>query len=252
MSWRRRAVIESIQVGQPRTLGQTGSGSPFDRPWTSAIHKHSVTGPVRVHRTNMAGDAQADLVNHGGPDKVLLVYSADHRAAWRRDLPRLDASPGGFGENLTVVGLDERSVCIGDVYRFGGVLAQVSQPRSPCWKLARRHRQLDLAARVEGNGRTGWYLRVLEEGEVSSRDEFALLERHHPLWTVARTKSLMRDRHAGRDVIEELSQLMALSAGWRERLARRLGNPQLADPLARLSGPHADARTRLRGAPRPR
>lgn len=243
MSRRKRPVIESIQVGQPRTLGRVESGDPFDRPWSSAIHKHSVTGPIRVHRTNMAGDAQADLVNHGGPDKALLVYSADHAVDWRRELPRLDVSPGAFGENLTVAGLDERSVCIGDVYRFGGVLAQVSQPRSPCWKLARRHRQLDLAARVDRNGRSGWYLRVLEEGDMCPSDELALLERLHPMWTVARTASAMRDRHASRDLIEELSQLTALSAGWRQRLVRRLENEQLDDPLARLVGPNADART---------
>lgn len=242
MSRRKRAVIESIQVGQPRTLGRAESGDPFDRPWSSAFHKHSVTGPVRVHRTNMAGDTQADLVNHGGPDKALLVYSTAHVAAWRRELPRLDVSPGAFGENLTVAGLDERSVCIGDVYRFGGVLAQVSQPRSPCWKLARRHRQLDLAARVDRNGRSGWYLRVLEEGEVCPRDEFALLERHHPMWTVARTASVMRDRHASPDLIEELSQLTVLSAGWRHRLERRLETTQLDEPLARLIGPNVDVR----------
>lgn len=107
MSRRKRAVIESIQVGQPRTLGRAESGDPFERPWSSAIHKHSVTGPVRVHRTNMTGDSQADPVNHGGPDKALLVYSADHVADWCREPPRLDVSPGAFGENLTVAGLDE-------------------------------------------------------------------------------------------------------------------------------------------------
>ena len=125
-------------------------------------------GRVFVGRTNLVGDGQADLENHGGIDKAVLAYSADHYPKWRRELSLPDMPYGAFGENLTISGLSEESVCIGDTLRIGTVTFEVSQPRQPCWKLARRWRMHELTGLVVRNGRSGWYLRVLEEGWIEA------------------------------------------------------------------------------------
>jgi len=122
---------------------------------------------------------------HGGPEKAVCVYSAEHRDAWREETG-LDLPPGAFGENFTVSGQDETNVAVGDVFAVGGAVVEVSQPRGPCWKLARRWARPDLPKRVLATRRTGWYLRVLEEGPVAAGDELLLRERRAPEWTIAR------------------------------------------------------------------
>ncbi|HWH70544.1 MAG TPA: MOSC domain-containing protein, partial [Candidatus Sulfotelmatobacter sp.] len=131
--------LVSIQVGKPVTLGQADAANPDDRSWTTGFFKASVTGPVYVGKTNLEGDGQADLKNHGGVDKAICAYSKDHWAYWETEFS-LHLANGAFGENFTIEGATERDVCIGDIYRCGGALLQVSQPRQPCWKLARRWR----------------------------------------------------------------------------------------------------------------
>lgn len=214
-------VVQSLQVGMPRTYGIPGVSAPEDRPWTSGIVKEPVDGPLWLSTTQLEGDGQADLVHHGGPDMALLAYGAEHYPLWRAELGLPDLPSGAFGENLTVSGLAEATVCIGDLYRLGEALLQVSQPRSPCWKLARRWRMPDLAARVQKTGRTGWYLRVLQEGHVAPRQELVLLERPYPLWTIERVS---RAAFGGTPdpLAAELAACPALSETWRERIARTI------------------------------
>lgn len=165
------ARLLSVQVGQPREVAD-GEGI-----WETAFFKEPCSGPVEVRRLGLAGDGQADRQVHGGEDKAALVYSADHFAAWRQEPGMASLTYGGFGENLTVEGEDEGSVCIGDVYRVGGAVVQVSQPRAPCWKLARRWGLDSLPRRVLETGRSGWYVRVLEEGPVQAGDVVERIER---------------------------------------------------------------------------
>ncbi|MCG8648284.1 MAG: MOSC domain-containing protein, partial [Pirellulales bacterium] len=105
------AKIHAIFVGRPRRYA---TGDDSAKPWTSAIVKTPVLEPVFVSRTNLSGDQQADLVHHGGPDKAVMAYSHDHYEAWNRENPELEMQAGGFGENLSLCGVDESSVCIGD------------------------------------------------------------------------------------------------------------------------------------------
>ncbi|RMD61489.1 MOSC domain-containing protein [Candidatus Parcubacteria bacterium] len=184
----------SIQVGRPRQLGIEGAPDPMDRPWVTSFFKDPVDGPVWLGLTNLAGDGQADRENHGGPDKAVLAYAAAHYPLWRSELGRPDLPFGAFAENFTIEGLTEASVCIGDVYAIGDVRVQVSQPRQPCWKIARRWRIKDLTARVRETGRTGWYLRVLAEGYVEPGLPVTLIERPYPQWTVARATEIMHRR----------------------------------------------------------
>lgn len=210
----------SIQVGTPQTHGHADATEPMDKPWVSGFFKSVVAGPVQVTRTQISGDGQADLVNHGGPDKAINVYPSEHLHYWQAELG-LPLPPGAFGENFTVAGSLESDVCVGDVFRVGEVIVQVSQPRQPCWKLARRWRIKDLAARVERTGFTGWYLRVLQEGVVEAPAEFTLLERPHPEWSVALANEIMHHRKDDREAAHALAQCPALSASWITSLSRR-------------------------------
>lgn len=180
------ATLYSVQVGMPRSYGSEDAFDPHDKPWMTGFFKTPVEGPVFVGSTNLVGDGQADLKNHGGVDKAVLAYSADHYPKWRDELRLPDMPCGAFGENLTVAGLSEQLVCIGDLFRVGEVLFEVSQPRQPCWKLARRWRMHELTGLVVNNGRSGWYLRVLSEGSVEAGMLVTLIERPNPSWPISR------------------------------------------------------------------
>lgn len=218
------ARLISIQIGLPRQYrGEEGvADAAAKKPWTSGIFKATVAGPVRVLQTNIEGDGQADLENHGGVDKAVLCYSADHYPEWRSQLGVAELPYGGFGENLTIAGVDERSVCIGDTWQVGNVLLQVSQPRQPCWKLGRRWSNIQLPAWVVENGRGGWYVRVLREGTIKAPLAMTLVERPHPQWTVDRANQIKHHRKDDLAAAAELAALPLLSQAWRESFERRL------------------------------
>jgi MOSC domain-containing protein YiiM len=209
-------VLHSVRVGVPRRREAGGE------TWMSSFYKDLVSGPVRLERENLAGDRQADLTVHGGPEKAVCVYSGDHYAEWRQELGVWDGGPGWFGENFTVTDQTEQTVVIGDVYRVGSALVQVSQPRGPCWKLAQRWGRLDLPKRVVRSGRSGWYLRVLEPGEVSAGQPFVLENRDDDRWTIAMVNRLTyargHDRASLRDLRHALAESPALAENWRDGL----------------------------------
>jgi MOSC domain-containing protein YiiM len=145
------------------------------------------------------------------------MYAAAHYPRWRRELDR-EIGPGDFGENLTVDGLDEDTVCVGDVYQVGPARLQVSHPRQPCATLARRHQIADMIAIVRANGRSGWYLRVLVEGWLEAGHPIQRLERPNPEWTVRRAARAMLTRERNRVEATALARCRGLSDEWRERL----------------------------------
>lgn len=228
-------MLVSIQVGQPRAWGRAGAADPLDQPWESAFVKAPVAGPVFAGRLNLAGDAQADLKHHGGPDKAICVYPLDHYAAWTAVLGADTLPSAAFGENFSVSGLTEADVCIGDIWEVGAIAVQVSQPRQPCWKLARRWRLKDLAYQVQTLGRTGWYFRVLIEGLVEAGQPLRLRARPHPAWTVTAANAVMHARPPARDpsAAAALAALPELSENWRRTLARMTDGWQ-PDPALRL------------------
>jgi MOSC domain-containing protein YiiM len=217
------AVLCSIQVGTPKNYGVEGAVDAHDMPWTTGFFKMPVDGPVFVGATNLAGDGQADLKNHGGVDKAVLAYSAGHYPKWRDELRIPDLPFGAFGENLTVAGLSEESICIGDIFRIGKVIFEVSQPRQPCWKLARRWRMHELTALVVRNGRSGWYLRVLEQGWIEAQMPVALVERPNPLWTIARANEILHHRKTDLYLTLKLADVPRLADSWVEELHERAG-----------------------------
>ena len=212
-------VLCSIQVGVPTHYGSAGAANEMDRAWTTSFAKQPTAGPCWLGRENLAGNQQADTKNHGGPDKAALCYAASHYPDWRAELARPDFPHGGFGENFTIAGLCELTTCIGDTYAIGRARVQVSQPRGPCWKIARRWRIEDLTARVLASGRTGWYLRVLSEGNVEAGMMLSLLDHPYPEWTIARVNEIIR--HRGHPDTAALAACPLLNAGLRDRLAQR-------------------------------
>jgi MOSC domain-containing protein YiiM len=186
--------------------------------WFSAIFKSPVIGPVALSKRNLAGDAQADLRVHGGPHKAVMAYSAEHYPLWRAELGLQEAQfPfGAFGENLTISGLNEENVCIGDIHQIGTTVLQVSQPRSPCWKLARKWQMPDLPKKFVANKRSGWYYRVLEEGELQSGDEVLLTEHAYSDWPVRRVTDIAYNIARGPGDNAAMERLDALASDWKK------------------------------------
>ncbi len=230
--------ILSQRVGLPRDMGTHGASAPLERPWTSAIFKDPVTGPVWLSATGLAGDGQADRKVHGGPEKAVLAYPRSHYDFWRERLARDDIGPGAFGENWVFSHGTEADICIGDVLRVGQARVQVSQPRQPCWKPARRWERRDLALLLQQTGRTGWYYRVLEEGLVQAGDTLELMERPCPAFTVAFANHAMHG-HAP-EAAAALAECPLLTANWRDSLRRR-SQGNRGNDRPRLLGPNEDA-----------
>lgn len=224
--------IASLQVGLPRWLGEDGAEDPGRRRWSTGLFKEPVSGALWLGRTNLAGDGQADLEHHGGPDKAVCAYPAAHYPYWRDDLEMTEFGFGAFGENFTIDGAAEPDVCIGDVYAVGGAIVQVSQPRQPCWKLARRWGVTDLAGRATERGLTGWYFRVLREGHVSAGAALELRERPNADWTIARANDVMYRLRDDRRAARSLADCPQLSASWRGTLERRVESMDRAERLA--------------------
>ena len=215
------AILHSIQLGTPKDYGFEKAVDPHDLPWRTGFFKVPVEGPVFAGTTNLAGDGQADLINHGGIDKAVLAYSADHYPKWRNELRIPDLPFGAFGENLTIAGWSEESVCLGDIFRIGTATFEVSQPRQPCWKLARRWRMHELTGIVVKNGRSGWYLRVLEEGWIAAEMSVELIERPNPAWPIARANEIMHHGKMDLEATLELAVVPRLAESWVEELRER-------------------------------
>lgn len=223
------ARIESLRIGRVEPLGRDGT--------LSAIDKREVWAPLRVTRTGLAGDEHGNTRHHGGPEKALHHYPWDHYRAWREEQPHLApwlAQAGAFGENVSTLGITEADVCVGDVYRMGTALVQLSQGRQPCRNLNLRFDEPRMVALVLESLRAGWYYRVLEEGWVCLGDPIVLMERPHPQWSVHRVLQVLFGRRIDRVALAALAELPELSRSWRERARGRCDEP------VSLSAPAAD------------
>jgi MOSC domain-containing protein YiiM len=222
-----RAYVQSIHVGKIKSLGST----------TSAIDKHPVASPVKVGRLGIEGDCQADLRVHGGIDKAVHCYAWQHYSHWKQLLPNCELlnQPGAFGENLSISGIDESDVCIGDQLRIGSVLFAVSQGRQPCFKLNLRFGCDAMATQVQSTLRAGWYLRVIEEGSLQAGDAIELVSRPHAKFTVAYVLALIRDRVVNPEELLPILEL-PLPERWRQLFMRRLTNSRAENWHKRLFG----------------
>jgi MOSC domain-containing protein YiiM len=210
----------SIQIGMPKTLGTPNASNTMDQEWATGFFKETISGPVWAGTTNLVGDGQADLRVHGGIDKAINAYPFEHYAFWLAELKFSELPNGAFGENFTVSGIQESQACIGDIFEVGDALIQISQPRQPCWKLSRRWKIPDLVARVVNTGKTGWYFRVLREGNVQAGTPLVLIDRPFPEWTIATTNNVMLHRKENPVAAHALAECPALSSSWKATLSR--------------------------------
>lgn len=208
----------SINVAQPRAI-QVGT-----REVMTGIYKEPIAGRVRVRRHNLEGDAQADLSVHGGEYKAVYAYPFEHYAQWERDLGRSDFKPGMFGENLTISGATEDLVCIGDVLRIGTTVLQVTHPRMPCFKLAHKFGRPQFIKEFLLSGRSGFYMRIVEEGELGAGDAMEFIRRDPQRVTVRALLGLTDLKEINPDLAKRALVAEGLPPNWRDDVAAFLSN----------------------------
>ena len=203
------ARLLSVNVGLPRDIAWKG------RTVHTAIWKNPVSGRSRVGRLNVEGDGQGDLAGHGGEQRAVFVYQIESYRHWREQLKTTDFVHGQFGENFTVEGLADNVVCIGDRYRIGTALFEVTQPRVTCYRIGIRMNEPRMPALLTSSGRPGFYFRVLEEGEVGAGDEIEKVGEADERMTVTEINALLYLPDHARDQLQRALQIRALSPGWR-------------------------------------
>ncbi|HLH10624.1 MAG TPA: MOSC domain-containing protein [Methylovirgula sp.] len=229
-------ALDAIPALEPIVLA--GKLQALTQNRMSGIAKAPVAGPWTITPTGLAGDNQADLEHHGGPEKALLHYARDHYAAWQEEIgahPLLDA-PGAFGENLSTRGWTEARVHIGDVVSLGEVVLQVSQGRQPCWKLNFHFGRPKMAFDVQMSGRTGWYYRVLQPGVVEPGDKMRIIERPCPDWPLTRLIRLLYKDVDDREGLAAMAEIGPLAESWRQIARQRLASRCTEDWARRLYG----------------
>jgi MOSC domain-containing protein YiiM len=211
--------IVAISVGRPREVQWRG------RKVQTSIFKAPVSRRVHVKRDNIEGDQQSDRSVHGGLEKAVYAYPAEHYTYWRRELSDAELPWGAFGENFTTEGLLEDEVWIGDRYRVGTAEFVVTQPRMPCYKLAIRFGQTEMVKRFLQSRRSGFYLAVEREGEVGAGDAIERFARDERRLTVAEVVALYATDSATQPLLENASDHPSLPAAWREYFRKRLWKP---------------------------
>jgi MOSC domain-containing protein YiiM len=208
----------SVHTGKVAPLGPEAVPSGFV--------KLARQGAVAVGPEGLDGDAQADLSVHGGPDKAVYGYAADHYPGWAAEHPEhADRfAPGVMGENLAIAGLDEAALCVGDVHQIGTVLLQACQPRQPCFKLGLRFNDPMMVRAMVQNRRSGWYYRVLAPGVVQAGDAVRLHQRPHPDFSFARLVEIVYRRNPRPDELRRMAELDGLARQWRIKAAQTLRN----------------------------
>jgi ferredoxin-NADP reductase/MOSC domain-containing protein YiiM/ferredoxin len=203
------ATLVSVNVGMPQDVAWQG------RTVRTGIWKHPVTGPRLVRRLNVDGDGQGDLAGHGGEQRAVMVYQLDSYRYWQKQLARDDFVSGQFGENFTVEGLPDDEVCVGDRYRIGDAVFEVTQPRVTCYRVGIRMNEPRMAALLVSHGRPGFYFRVLSEGTVQAGDEITKIAAGPQAMSVAEINALLYLPGHPPEKLEKALRIKALSPGWR-------------------------------------
>lgn len=208
--------VLSVNVGLPREVVADS------RVVLTSIFKSAVSGRVPIRHDNLEGDRQSDLSVHGGRAKALYAYPREHYDFWRGELPGADLEPGHFGENLTIEGLLEPDVHVGDRLSIGSSELVVTQPRLPCFKLGVRFGRADMVKRFLDSGRSGFYLAVAVEGDVAAGDAITLLERHPATVSIPELLRMYLRDDSGPERLREVIAIPSLSEAWRSEFQKRL------------------------------
>lgn len=209
-------TLQSIQVGTPHHYGTEHATNILQRPYNTSFVRVPDTQARWLYITHLEGNEQADKKNHGTPSQAVLLYAASHYPVWQAELDQQEIGPGGFGENFTVTDISEETACVGDIYALGEARIQVTGPRYPCTKIEKRWCMAGLTNRVAETGRTGWYCRVLQEGEVKQNMPIILIERPYPQWTMALVNDFGHNRNADVELARALAACPLLADFWQE------------------------------------
>ncbi|GAB6439862.1 MOSC domain-containing protein [Bacillus luti] len=213
--------VLSLNIGLPKEVMYGG------KLIQTGINKVETKEPIYLSFLKFKGDGQADLVHHGGVDKAVCVYSGDHYGYWEKELNQ-DLVYGAFGENITVSGLREEDVCIGDTFKLGEAIVQVTQPRQPCFKLAKKYNVPKLPLYFQEIGYTGFYFRVLKEGWVSHVDTLKWLDSDPKGVTVAFANHIMHKEKRNVEGLNRILEVEALSTSWRKTFEKRMRGEEIS------------------------
>ena len=218
------AKILSVQVGRAKTYGDAQSKDFLEKEWQSASFKEVSHTPLFAHFTGFSGDEVADTVHHGGVDKAIFANSYENYAHWASFLEQKSLPFGALAENLTITGLHEQSVMLGEVHQIGTAILQVSQPRKPCWKISRRWNHKAFTNEIFTSGLTGWYYKVLQEGLIGSDDEIKVIQQKTPQISILKANEAFREPEKYKSILETILDIPSLASSYQESIVKRLKN----------------------------
>ncbi len=209
--------VVSLQIGKIKTIKDD---SMKDKEWKTGSYKEPVSNIQDVSFNGIKGDEISDLVHHGGEHKAVFANSYENYKQWSQYLGKDSLPFGALAENLTLSNIKEEDVCIGDIHKIGTVVFEVSQPREPCWKISKKHNNKTFTKHIYDTGRTGWYYRVLEEGQIRQNDEVQHLRRLDNAVTILKANETLRDPSSNMETANYLLQLDVLGEPFRKSLLK--------------------------------
>lgn len=226
----KKPLISSLHAGKIQRLAYT--------EYQSAINKKKVTDSQKVSKLGLINDEQSDKINHGGEEKAVHQYAFENYEYWKTSLPELPLleKSGAFGENISSLGMTEETVMIGDIYKIGSCVLEVSQARQPCWKLNYHFQCSDMSLRVQESLKTGWYYRVLEEGSLKEGDTIELIDRPYPEYSLTYLLTILykKENCLDKEILNKLLKIKSLALSWKKIFSNRLENGTIENWEKRL------------------
>ncbi|MDO5046292.1 MAG: MOSC domain-containing protein [Campylobacter sp.] len=215
-------VVKALLLGKVRTYGDINATDSLNKIWQSAIFKTATNNEIYADKFGFHGDEVADKRHHGGAEKAIFANSYENYPAWSEFLGLKNLPFGAMGENLTVSGMHENEVCIGDIHKIGSLVLQVSQPRKPCFKLSKRWMNAGVAKEIFRSGLSGWYYRVLEAGACKAGDKVQVVQKDKTSMSVMEVNRLFYSPKDDMNLMDKFMSLDSLSSGWKEDIIKRL------------------------------
>lgn len=216
------AEVLSVQVGRAKVYGDADAQDFLEKEWCSASFKEVIHAPLLASFSGLAGDEVADKTHHGGVDKAIFANSYENYAHWASFLEVASLPYGALAENLTIHGLHESTVMLGEIHQIGTAILQVSQPRKPCWKISRRWNHKGFTHEIFTSGLTGWYYKVLQEGMIRPHDEVCVMKQETPQISILEANNAFREPENYRQMLETILDIPSLAPSYNESILKRL------------------------------
>ncbi|MDL0089316.1 MOSC domain-containing protein [Campylobacter gastrosuis] len=218
------AILKAVLIGEVKEYGDKNATEPLKKAWRTAMFKVALNGEVFADELGFRGDSVADTKHHGGKEKAIFANSYENYPAWEQFLGLKNLPFGAMGENLTISGLDESSVCIGDIHEIGSLVLQVSQPRKPCFNLSKRWGNAKMATEIFSTGKSGWYYRVLQNGSCKAGDEVRVAKKDSVNLSVLELNRLFYAPNENLKTLEKLKMAQNLAGNWLNDIQKRIEN----------------------------